>query len=311
MFFSIKLIKMTLSIIIETATNHERSKILQCLAIWKNLAEESFAKDYEIIALVPEELELIDSEHERISFVRHSKEDIDKYYLQKNMGFNHAAGRFCLFADCDCVPNLDYLSELKEILESSSEVVHAGITNYQGKGLITTFNTYCSFGYLVGKEKVLFPQGPLSHNIIINGSIVGDNPFGPFKGRVYGDWHFSKLCYEKSLDQVVHNKLIMNHVSPNWNLHEIQDRYFREIFNYKYRHGDKSDLSCIKSVLKKRYMNIVKYKTKNELYSIQVLQLYIYQSLISMVVYSLYFLLILKGGRLSWINHQFGEKISV
>ncbi|MHA7836752.1 MAG: glycosyltransferase [bacterium] len=152
------------------------------------------------------------------------------YYGLKNAGARAASGRIVVFSDSDCRPADGYLEAVVAAFGDPEVLCAAGVTEYDGKGLLTRIQTATSFGYLFRGDRFLERLPALSHNVAIRRDDYESDPFGPFQGRSRGDAFFTDACRLRAPIPIVSGMRIL-HEDPSGDVRGLLDRHLREIFS--------------------------------------------------------------------------------
>lgn len=301
---------MKFSIVIETATVYsDKISIEKCIQLWRNQGINSRCFFEQIVVTSNRDLDYDLDESVKIILVSDDKSNA--YYYQKNIGSQHSSGDYILFVDADCIPDRNYLSSLVKLVAKKEYEIITGITYYNGSSSLAKMNTIISFGYLHSTNKIKSPSSPLSHNLIIHSNLKY-SPFGKFEGRVFGDWHLSKVTQANNKSIIISKELIMNHSDPTFDLQELKDRHLREIYNkWVFKKFKVNSIKALRLVHKKRF---------NKLFMYGPYMGYTYIPLSFKICLNVYYLInlvwiinhiLFPNKRKKWFKYQFGTILGI
>jgi cellulose synthase/poly-beta-1,6-N-acetylglucosamine synthase-like glycosyltransferase len=114
------------------------------------------------------------------------------HYVLKNAGVNSAGGTIVVTGDGDCRPCEGFLVAVWRAFQDPDVKAVAGVSSYDGDGLLTRMHTAASMGYVHCGQEGLDRNFVLGHNVAFRREVVGRDLFGPFTGRVGGDRYLTE-----------------------------------------------------------------------------------------------------------------------
>jgi hypothetical protein len=151
------------------------------------------------------------------------------YYALKNAGVNAARGAIILCTDGDCLPNEGYVAHLLRAFEDPAVCCVEGVSDYDGDGLLTRLNTAHSWGFVQRGQAGLDGHMILAHNVAFRRSVVGRDPFGPFRARVGGDRYLTESLRRQG-HRIVHVAgMRLRHEDITFSFRGLLERHLREL----------------------------------------------------------------------------------
>ena len=152
------------------------------------------------------------------------------HYALKNAGVNSAGGTIVVTGDGDCRPCEGFLVAVWRAFQDPDVKAVAGVSSYDGDGLLTRMHTAASMGYVHCGQEGLDRNFVLGHNVAFRREVVGRDPFGPFTGRVGGDRYLTESLRRNGHRIVLVPEMRIRHVDITFSLRGTLERHMREHF---------------------------------------------------------------------------------